>query len=166
MRQFAILAAIGLAMPAAAQMSFTDDFTDGLLDPTFGYDFSSDFTGGGDFNSIDAMGLLLASDEVVITFPGIAEPVGLFQIDFSDFTGIGATEVEVFGTLGSVLLTNTTIGGPESIIVTPTDGLGEITSVRVSAFETFFERITVRTIPAPSTAALFGLGALAARRRR
>lgn len=171
MRLCALLAAAALGAPAfATVMGFNDDLTDGAFDPVFAYDFSSDFAGngpGGDFNSLDpGVGLCLCSDEVFITFPGAGMPVGLAQVDLTDFTGVGATEIEFIGTLGSLSFSNAMVSMPESFVAGPSDGIGAITAVRVSAFETFVTRVSIRTIPTPGGLALAGVAGLALVRRR
>ena len=175
MKTSATLAALALSCGAAVAggpMPFGDDLTDGLFDPAFNYDFSSDFPGngpGGDFNSLDpgpGAGLLLASDEVVITWPGIPDAIGLAQVDFTDYTGPGATEVEFFGTLGSMLFSNATVSALESFQVDMSSGIGAITSIRISAFETYVHSISLRSIPTPGALALLGVAGMAGLRRR
>ena len=165
-------AIVAFAGSAAGQIvSVTDDLTDGALDPFFSYDFSSDFMGNGpgnDFNSLDlGSGLLLASDEVFITFPGaMGGNVLEVNIAFEDFTGVGATDFEAIGLMGSVMDSNSTVSTPESFSAS-SSSIGFIQSAEVGAFETYIRSITVRyEIPTPATAGLFGLAGLAAARRR
>ncbi len=157
---------------AAGQIvSVTDDLTDGVLDPFFSYDLSSDFAGngpGGDFNSLDlGSGLLLASDEVLITFPGaMGGEVLEVSIAFSDFTGVGATTFEAIGLMGSVTDSNSTVSMLETFGAS-SSSIGFIQSAQVGAFESYISSITVRyRIPTPATAGLLGLAGLAAARRR
>ncbi len=151
-------------------VSVTDDLTDGMLDAFFSYDLSSDFAGNGpgnDFNQLDGQGLLLASDEVLITFPGAAGGNVLeVNISFVDFTGIGATEFEAIGLGGVANDANTTVGQPESFHASFSQ-IGFIQSAQVGAFETYIKSITVRyQVPAPAGAAVLGFAGLAATRRR
>ena len=166
----AALAAAAIALPAPAgvgPMPFSDDLTDGSFDPDFNYDFSSDFTGGGDFNElINGSGLCICSDEVSITFPGVADPVGLAQVDVTDFTGIGATNVTFVGTMGTKDFSNMLVSASETYQVTQADGIGAITEIRVSGFESFITNVALRTIPTPGALAIFGAAGLAAVRRR
>ncbi len=166
----AALVTAAVALPATAgvgPMPFSDDLTDGMFDPNFNYDFSSDFTGGGDFNElINGSGLCLCSDEVSITFPGVSDPVGLAQVDVADFTGVGATNVTFIGTMGSVNFSNTLVSASESYQVTLADGIGAITEIRITAFESFLTNVALRTIPTPGALAIFGAAGLAAVRRR
>lgn len=164
-------AVVAIAGSASGQiLSVTDDLTDGLFDAFFSYDLSSDFAGngvGGDFNELGASGLLLASDEVLITFPGAAGGNVLeVNISFIDFTGVGATEFEAIGLGGMANDANTTVGQLESFHAS-SSSIGFIQSAQVGAFETYIKSITVRyEVPAPAGTAVLGLAGLGAMRRR
>jgi hypothetical protein len=167
---FCIVAAV--AVSASAQIvSVTDDLTDGTFDSFFNYDFSADFPGNGpgnDFNSLDNMfGLLLASDEVLITFPGAAGGEVLeVSVNYTDFTGVGATTFEAIGLSGSKLGANTTVSNPEVFGASFTE-VGFLTSVNITAFESYVSSVTVRyRIPTPATAGLLGIAGMIATRRR
>lgn len=163
----AVFAALAPLAAAGTIESITDDFTDGSFDAFFSYDFSSDF--GVNFNSIDASGLLLASDEVLITFPGTGPAGRVLEVNvvFTDFTGVGATTFEATGLNGIANDANDLVSTSEQFGASFTL-IGDIQSVRINAFETFITSITVRyEVPAPAGAGvLAAAGLLAARRRR
>lgn len=168
----ALCVAAVLAVNASAQIvSVTDDLTDGVFDSFFNYDFSADFSGNGpgnDFNSLDNMfGLLLASDEVLITFPGAAGGEVLeLSVNYRDFTGVGATTFEAVGLNGSKFGANSSVSTPEVFGASFTE-IGFLTSVNITAFESYVTSITVRyRVPTPATAGLLGFAGLIATRRR
>lgn len=153
---------------AAGSMTITDDLTDAMFDPAFDYNLftGSDFTGSFDFNELDTFGLLLASDLVEVTFPGVAGPVTEATVTFADFAGIGATNVDFVGAISTVSFANTTIGSPETVSVTQADGLGEILAIRISSFEGFVTEVGVNFVPGVSSVGVLAMGGLVASRRR
>lgn len=171
MKSALMVAVATLATSASGQiLSVTDDLTDGMFDSFFNYDFSSDFAGNGvgnDFNDLDGQGMLLASDEVLITFPGAAGGEILeVNVSYTDFTGIGATDFLAIGLNGMTTDSNSTVGMLASFHASSSQ-IGSIQSAQIGAFETYISSITVRyRVPTPASSAVLGLGGLIAMRRR
>ena len=117
-------------------------------------------------------GLLLASDEVTITFSDSIGEINAATLSLGDFTpGLDPDMTITFlGTMGEIEVYSEADGG-----LTPNhtgeytigySGTFDLASVTVSGFEAYVRDITVRAIPAPGALALVGLGGLAATRRR
>jgi len=159
----------GLSASAFGAGPVIDDLTDGP-DPAFNYDFgtASDFTGTSDSNGFSlGDGIWVYPDEVTITFNlPVGDVVELAHVVVADYVGIGSLEVEFIGTGGSVLFNNTTTSAPEQYQVDQSDAIGYITSIRIGGYEDLISLVSLRTIPAPTTAGVLGLAGLAALRRR
>lgn len=168
------IAALGCTAIAtnASVMSFTDDLTDGVFDFPFNYDFSSDFSGGY-FNTLDAgTGLLLASDEVVITFDPSITDISAATLSIGDFTGGQGTDMTITfeGTLGEIETYTEADGG----LLVPFvgdytigySGSFDLASITVSGFEAVIRDVTIRGVPTPGAIAVAGIAGSAATRRR
>lgn len=169
---FGLVGAIA-ASASASFTSYTDDLTDGAFDFPFMYDFSTDFTGGGDFNSLDAgTGLLLASDEVIITFDASLNDILAATLSIGDFTGGQGTDMMItFTGTGGEVETYTEADGGLTVPFVGDYTIGysgtfALQSITVSGFEAVIYDITIREIPTPGFAALASLAGLAATRRR
>jgi hypothetical protein len=169
-RNVLLAACAAAALTSAASAGFyAESFDDAAIDPFFNLDLSSDFTGGGDFNEISGGRLLIAPDEVLITFNTAAnEAVSYLQIVIGDFTDVGATQLEWIGTLGTINIGNFLVQTPETFTLTAANGIGDLLSLRISGLETDIYSIEAETrmIPTNGTLALLGLGGLAMARRR
>ena len=136
------------------------------LDFDFGTD--TDFTGGGDTHDLIDGVLWQYSDLATVTVNSLlpGEWIESVEVTWTDYCGIGCTELEVFGASDNALFGNMMVGTQEVVLATAGD-LGEpITHFTISSFEGHFEGITINIVPAPSSLALLSMGGLMLRRPR
>ena len=163
----------GLAAPSQAREIYEDFicFCGGpIFDIELDYDFGtdSDFSGGTDTWDLFTGELYLYPELVNITVNSLAagEYIDSIEVMWTDFCGIGCTELEVIGANGSVSVSNSTVSMLETVTLTR-DDLGEdIESFSLSSFEGRIEEFRVTVLPTPGTLALLGLGGLFAIRRQ
>lgn len=170
---FTAITAAALATSFASAGIIVEDFDDGMgnaaYDAALNYDFSSDFTGGGDTHDLFLGELNLWSDLVNISLasPMPGEYIEMVEVTWTDFCGEGCTNLSIYGAMGGFAnVGNADIQGSETVMLSSADIGGEqITSFDLSSFEGRIDSIRVFTVPAPGAMALLGLGGLAAARR-
>ncbi len=168
------IAAAALTASLAAANVIVEDFDDGMgnaaFDAALNYDFSSDFTGGGDTNDLFLGELNLYSDLVNITLaaPMPGEYIEMVEVTWTDFCGLGCTNLTIYGAMGgTATVGNLDIAGSETVMLSSADiGGQQITSFDLSSFEGRIDSIRVYTVPTPGALALLGLGGLGVTRRR
>ena len=171
------LAATGLAASAsnAGVRAITEDFTDGMGGAAYNSELTYDFGTDTDFAGFDTHDLYagelnLWSDlvNVSVNSLGANEYIDAVSVTWTDFCGIGCTEITAYGLMsGSMTIGNADVGSQESFTITSADLGGQwISSFDLSSFEGRIERIDIRVVPAPTSLAMLGLGGLAAARRR
>lgn len=165
-RTLAALALAGLATSASARL-IIEDFDGADFNPELTFDFSSDFTGGDTSDHVDGI-LWLYADlaDISVNSLGPDEWIASVEVTWTDFCGLGCTNLELLGDNNSFNIGNADIAGSETVFASMAD-LGEpITNFTISSFEGRIERVVVDVVPTPSALALLGMGGLAAVRRR
>jgi hypothetical protein len=167
-------AAFATAANAGARL-IVEDFTDGMggaaFDSELNWDFgtATDFTGGLDTHDLFVGELYMYADLATVSVNSLAagEFIDVIEVTWTDFCGVGCTQFTVNGIMGaSASQGNVNIGTIESWTLSSAD-IGEaIDTFELSSFEGRIERVEIRILPTPSTAALVGLGGLVATRRR
>ncbi|MBO6514116.1 MAG: hypothetical protein JJ974_09145 [Phycisphaerales bacterium] len=165
-RTAAALALAGLATSSTARL-IIEDFDGADFNPELNFDFSSDFT---DFDTSDHMDgvLWLYSDlaDITVTTLGPGEWIESVEVTWTDFCGLGCTNLELLGDNNSFNIGNADVQGSETVFASMAD-LGEpITNFTISSFEGRIERIVVDVVPAPSALGFLSLAGLAVARRR
>lgn len=164
-RTLAALALAGLATSTSARL-IIEDFDGADFNPELTFDFSSDF-GGNTSDHIDGV-LWLYADlaDISVNSLGPDEWIASVEVTWTDFCGLGCTNLELLGDNNSFNIANMDVQGSETVFASMAD-LGEpITNFTLSSFEGRMERIVIDVVPTPSALALLGLGGLAAARRR
>lgn len=168
----AAIAAGGLAVSAQARDIY-EDFLDaggvGAFDPELIYDFgtSSDFTGSLDTHDLFPGELWLYADRVIIGVGslGPGEYIESVTVTWTDFCGLGCTQLEVFGVSGTAAVGNGIVGVAETLTLGAPDIGGPIDFFALSSFEGRIEEFRVTIVPAPSAGLLMLMGGVLARRR-
>lgn len=127
----------------------------------FDFGTDTDFAGFDTHDHIDGV-LWMYADLASITVNslGAGESIESISVSWTDFCGIGCTNFELFGATDNVLMSNTTVGSFETVMLSEGD-LGEaITHFTISSFEGRMEGITIHIVPAPASIALLGLASV------
>ena len=141
-----------------------EDFDGAGFNAELNFDFGTDtdFTGGLDTHDhIDGV-LWLYADLATISVNslGAGESIESVSVSWTDFCGIGCTNLELFGVSSSIAMSNSSVGSFETVMLSEFD-LGEaITHFTISSFEGRIEAITINIVPPPASIALLGLGSL------
>jgi len=163
-----VLATLAAANATSHARVIVEDFDDPGFNPELIFDFSSDFTGGGDTSDhIDGV-LWLYSDLAEVSVSTLApnEWIESVQVTWNDFCGPGCTNLEIFGLNNSMEVGNLDLAGSETVMLSSLD-IGEpITHFTISSFEGRFEEIVVNVVPSSGSLALLGIGALGVVRRK
>lgn len=165
-RTLTTLAFAGLVSNASARL-IIEDFDGADFNPELSFDFSSDFT---DFDTSDHMDgvLWLYADlaEITVTTLGPSEWIESVEVTWTDFCGLGCTNLELLGDNGSFNIGNADVPGSETVFASMSDLGEQINSFTLSSFEGRIERVVVDVVPTPSALAMLGMGGLAIARRR
>lgn len=170
----ATLLALSVIAASTQARVIHEDFRDmaggPAFDPELTFDFgtASDFTGGGDTNDLFAGALWLYSDLVTVSVNTLAadEYIESVEVSWTDFCGLGCTNLEVFGATTSLNAPNMDVSSTEIITLTSLD-LGEsIEYFTLSSFEGRMNKLTINIVPTPSALGMLGLGGLVIARRR
>lgn len=168
----AAIVAGGLAVSAQAREIYEDFFdANGLaaFDPELMYDFGtdSDFTGSLDTHDLFPGELWLYADRVTIGVGslGAGEYIESVTVTWTDFCGLGCTQLEVFGGSGTAAVGNGIVGVAETVTLSVQDIGGPIDFFALSSSEGRIEEFRVNIVPAPSAGVLLLMGSVLARRR-
>lgn len=135
----------------------------GEFDTELNFDFGtdSDFSGF-DTHDLFSGELWLYADLTTITVNTLApdEWIESIAVTWTDFCGIGCTNLEVFGDTMSLASPNTVVSQTEVVTLTSGDLGEQIRSFSLSSFEGRMDEFTVTIVPTPASSTLLGAAAI------